>query len=323
VISVFFVIGGHNKRSIRNTYVASSLNAKIPKPEPQETLSTAEVLDIVKQEQENFLKSLNKVLLQAQLATLGMRGGVFVLPSEQTKKDLKAAMDELLANPYYDIMMIVLGQIPGWGEPIDFLDTLLDLYRRDYFAARALFRMIPVVGNVAGAAELALAVRKAIKKGKRFTRQAAMLRDAAYKQFKDKINTKTVNHIFKGEFNKRGEFTGVHHKKALKQGVVEIVPGTKQDLGNGVYMAKVRGKDTKGNWTNKTDNEGYSTFFPDSWDEERTLKEIAYAFGNRISVTDRTSQFIGKTTEGIQVFMQLDSNGKIVSAFPNFPRPKR
>jgi len=180
---------------------------------------------------------------------------------------------------------------------------------------------------VVGAGELALAVEKLRRKGKKFEKQIGKFREVAYRQFKDKINSKTVTNIFGGEIVeyfekgiKKFRVTGLHHKNALKQGIAEIIPGSKVELGNGVYMAKIRKKDATGNWATKRDNDGYSTFFPDSWDEERTLKEITFAFGNKVGELCRSSQFKGKTTEGIEIFFHLDSNGKIVSAFPNFPR---
>ena len=63
----------------------------------------------------------------------------------------------------------------------------------------------------------------------------------------------------------------------------------------------------------------YSSFFPDAWDEERTLEEIAYAFGNKKPIPGFKQKFLGQSTDGITIEILIDEAGNIASAFPHFP----
>lgn len=87
----------------------------------------------------------------------------------------------------------------------------------------------------------------------------------------------------------------------------------------GVYKAKVEVKDSSGNFLPKEANDGYSSFFPDAWDEERTLEEIAYALGNKRPVGNSSSVFDGFSTDGIPIRIILDESGNVFTAFPFFP----
>ena len=49
---------------------------------------------------------------------------------------------------------------------------------------------------------------------------------------------------------------------------------------NGVYSAKVKVETDDGTEVIKSCNEGYSTFFPDSWDESKILSEVEHAISN-------------------------------------------
>jgi len=66
-----------------------------------------------------------------------------------------------------------------------------------------------------------------------------------------------------------------------------------------------------------------STFFPQNWSEQRIKEEIAFAYGNKQPVGNKQFEFVGKTTDGIDVTIFIDKSGNITSAFPIFPNTKK
>ncbi|HRI02057.1 MAG TPA: EndoU domain-containing protein, partial [Saprospiraceae bacterium] len=142
---------------------------------------------------------------------------------------------------------------------------------------------------------------------------------------KDIIGDTGLKHIFHGEI-KAGQAFGVHHISAVKDGTASIVSGSKVSLGpknSGVYNAKVKVKDENGNFISKTDNDGYSTFFPDSWDELKTMDKIREAQNNIVKVISEnsgTKVILGQTAEGIKIRITTYSkfNNNIYTAFPDY-----
>ncbi|GEM_PF-1646622 len=150
----------------------------------------------------------------------------------------------------------------------------------------------------------------------------ALRRDPEYLKIFDQIdkNEKAKKHIFYGEISASGSVGGVHHISAINSGSARIVPGTRTDdpNGSGLYEAKVEVKDDNGIYQPKLTNRGgYSTFFPDSWNQQKVLEEIAYAYKNRIPVSGNI--FEGTSIDGlIKIQMYLRSDKSIISAFPVF-----
>jgi hypothetical protein len=69
----------------------------------------------------------------------------------------------------------------------------------------------------------------------------------------------------------------------------------------------------------KSGNSGYSTFFPDNWSKERTMKEIANAYKTRSKVTGLSNTFEGTSIDSsirIQMFLRQDNS--IIFSFPTF-----
>ena len=58
-----------------------------------------------------------------------------------------------------------------------------------------------------------------------------------------------------------------------------------------------------------------STFFSDSWNEEKVLYEISYAFENKQLVPSSTNKYRGTSASGIQIEMYIN-NGVIKTAYP-------
>jgi Bacterial EndoU nuclease len=133
--------------------------------------------------------------------------------------------------------------------------------------------------------------------------------------FAQTLSEKAKRHIFKGEINRRGKAVGCHHMSAITEyKTSQIVSGTRKNGPNGLFKAKVKIKNENGKWISKVSNQGYSTFYPESWSEEKTEKEIVHAFGNKRKVNGDLWE--GKSTEGIIIQMYLKDDDSIASAFP-------
>jgi hypothetical protein len=129
------------------------------------------------------------------------------------------------------------------------------------------------------------------------------------------LSEKAKRHIFKGEINRQGKAVGCHHIRAINEyKTSQIVEGTRKNGPNGLFKAKVKVKNGNGKWVAKVSNQGYSTFYPESWSEEKTEKEILHAFGNKRKVNGDLWE--GKSSEGIIIQMYLKDDDSIASAFP-------
>lgn len=82
------------------------------------------------------------------------------------------------------------------------------------------------------------------------------------------------------------------------------------------FKAKPQLKYKNGQWIDKMDNGGYSSFFPNSWTKDRIMEEIAFAWKNR-KIIDQSKlyEFTGKTTTG-QYIIFIERNGEIKTVFP-------
>lgn len=99
------------------------------------------------------------------------------------------------------------------------------------------------------------------------------------------LTAKAEKHIFKGEINRQGKAVGCHHMRAINfYKTAQIIEGTRVNGPNGLFKAKVKVKSPSGKWVEKISNNGYSTFFPEKWTEEKTKAEIEKAFQNRRQV---------------------------------------
>ena len=117
------------------------------------------------------------------------------------------------------------------------------------------------------------------------------------------INLNTVEHIFRGSPN-----NGVHHISALiARTDIQLV--NRVPTSQGCYKATVKFPNGQ---TKPKD------FFPDEWDEIKTIQEVETAFGNKVPKPEWGSgQFLGTSSEGIPIRIQV-ANGKVTSAYPYF-----
>ncbi|MCL1624366.1 EndoU domain-containing protein [Moraxella sp. Tifton1] len=74
---------------------------------------------------------------------------------------------------------------------------------------------------------------------------------------------------------------------------------------NGVYEAKISIKDPNNpsTYLPKSNNNGISTMFPDSWTDDRVKVEVDYAYQNKVIITNPRGQQMweGVTPSGVKV----------------------
>jgi hypothetical protein len=89
-----------------------------------------------------------------------------------------------------------------------------------------------------------------------------------------------------------------------------LVPGTETSPNSyGVYEAKVRI-----NGVLKLANGGFSSFFPKSLSPQEVVDSINEAYNGRDFV--QGNMYEGKDSSGMKIYMYLDVEDKIISAFP-------
>ena len=134
--------------------------------------------------------------------------------------------------------------------------------------------------------------------------------DLAKLQYTENFTGKSLIHIFEGDINRRGQAGGYHYD--MVEGTSgSIIEGTKSPALNnaGFYEAKV-----EVNGIPKKGNKGYSTFFPDHMSPQEVVDVINEAYSNMEWMDD--SRYLGISRNGIKIEMILNSEGKIITAYP-------
>ena len=137
--------------------------------------------------------------------------------------------------------------------------------------------------------------------------------DLAKLQHTENFTEKSLNHIFEGDINRRGQAGGYHYD--MVEGTSgSIIEGTKSPALNdaGIYEAKV-----EVNGIPKKGNEGYSTFFPDRMSPQEVVDTVNEAYETRVFNTKSRNVYEGISKNGMKITMYLDSENKIISAFPS------
>jgi RHS repeat-associated protein len=131
--------------------------------------------------------------------------------------------------------------------------------------------------------------------------EAAARQEAAELSARAKMVTAPIDfdgHVLSGELKANGSVVGGHSKAS---GNVRVVPGTaSQPNANGVYEAiiEVRDPSNPNSWVAKTNNNGKSTMFPDSWSADRIKVEVDMAYKSRTVIGNRWE---GVTPSGVKV----------------------
>ncbi|MEI4801987.1 EndoU domain-containing protein [Bacillus sp. FJAT-51639] len=118
-------------------------------------------------------------------------------------------------------------------------------------------------------------------------------------------NNGTVEHIFHGNINYRGEAGGYHHESMMAKGKIRSITEPKDR--HGVYKAEVE--------VDGIPKDLESTFFPEEWSRVEVLQAVKEAYNNK-TYSGRRNKYIGVTSSGMKISMFIDSNGRIISAFP-------
>ena len=137
--------------------------------------------------------------------------------------------------------------------------------------------------------------------------------DLAKLQHTENFTEKSLNHIFEGDINRRGQAGGYHYD--MVEGTSgSIIEGTKSPALNdaGVYKAKV-----EVNGILKKANRGESTFFPDRMSPQEVVDAINEAYERRQFKVKTKNTYEGFSKNGMKITMYLDSDEKIISAYPS------
>ena len=127
---------------------------------------------------------------------------------------------------------------------------------------------------------------------------------------------KTLEHIFDGTINSKGNATGYHYSK-VSDSKGKIISGTesKPDK-HGVFTAKVKVNNVKKN--------GFSSFYPENWTPQQVVDAINEAYADALSDKSNPhgSLWIGYSGD-LEIDMYLDSNKKITTAYPVYKGAKK
>lgn len=147
-------------------------------------------------------------------------------------------------------------------------------------------------------------VEKASRWERRQSQRVRELRPSQRPQF--------LEHLFRGQVNKKGKATGFHYEGAQMEAVygTKVIEGTRTAPdAYGVYKARVevRGVEKK----------EPSSFFPRSWSRADVVKAINESYTNRVAVAGRAPNYLqGRTSGGLTIGMYSNKNGEIITAFP-------
>ena len=147
---------------------------------------------------------------------------------------------------------------------------------------------------------------------------------------RDKILSRK-NHVLEIEKittarNGKKGFTGCHSKTALDDYVTKNPEATIEfrnknlDASSGVYEAEPIIKMPNGDEYIKLNNKGKSTFFPDSWSQNKVLDEVEHAIKNnhgKLPEKPNGNEYYGFSSNGkVEIHFYLNKDGSIGSYFP-------
>ncbi|MBQ1532866.1 MAG: EndoU domain-containing protein [Solobacterium sp.] len=119
----------------------------------------------------------------------------------------------------------------------------------------------------------------------------------------------TLEHIFYGEVNSKGNGSGYHYDR-VEDTPGSIVEGTRTEEDQyGVYTAKVVVDGAP-----KTGNKGYSSFFPDEMSPQEVIDAINEAYENMERLSG--DLYAGLCDAGFEIDIVIDDDGKIITAYP-------
>ena len=120
---------------------------------------------------------------------------------------------------------------------------------------------------------------------------------------------KTLEHIFDGTINSKGNATGYHYTR-ITDSKGEVIEGTEsQKDRHGVFTAKVKVNGVKKN--------GFSSFYPEDWTPQQVVDAVNEAYDSALSDPSNPhgSLWIGYSGD-LEIDMYLDGSKKITTAYP-------
>lgn len=123
----------------------------------------------------------------------------------------------------------------------------------------------------------------------------------------------TLEHIFDGTINKKGNATGYHYTM-VADSKGKIIEGTKSEPDkNGVFTGKVEVDGVKKN--------GFSSFYPEDWTPQEVVDAINAAYEDALSNPDNPSDSLWRGYyNGIEIDMYLNDKNQITTAYPIFEK---
>lgn len=125
----------------------------------------------------------------------------------------------------------------------------------------------------------------------------------------DNFAKNTLNHIFDGTINSKGNATGYHYTR-VTDSKGEVIAGTESAPDrHGVFTGKVKVSGVKKN--------GFSSFYPESWTPQQVVDAINEAYEDALSDSSNPhgELWIGYSGD-LEIDMYLNNNQKITTAYP-------
>ena len=119
----------------------------------------------------------------------------------------------------------------------------------------------------------------------------------------------TLEHIFDGTINGKGNATGYHYTR-VSDSKGEIIKGTESEKdAHGVFTGKVKVSGVKKN--------GFSSFYPEDWTPQQVVDAVNEAYEDALNDKSNPhgSLWIGYSGD-LEINMYLDNNKKITTAYP-------
>ena len=119
----------------------------------------------------------------------------------------------------------------------------------------------------------------------------------------------TLEHIFDGTINGKGNATGYHYTR-VSDSKGEIIKGTESEKdSHGVFTGKVKVSGVKKN--------GFSSFYPEDWTPQQVVDAVNEAYEDALNDKSNPhgSLWIGYSGD-LEINMYLDNNKKITTAYP-------
>lgn len=119
----------------------------------------------------------------------------------------------------------------------------------------------------------------------------------------------TLEHIFDGTINSKGNATGYHYTK-VTDSKGEVIEGTESEKDkHGVFTGKVKVSGVKKN--------GFSSFYPEEWTPQQVVDAIneAYDYALNDKSNPHGELWIGYSGD-LEIDMYLNNNKKITTAYP-------